>query len=298
MLLENHSEWEILYFIFDIVDTLLKHIDPLVKKKLLGNPVSKGGRPLQLSLAAIISFGIFRYVLAIHDVKHYHRHLVCHYNGELGRIPNYQNFNRLLNQALPWVIFIMQYLMQLQKQYSEGPYFIDATPLKVCGNKRIFSHKVCEGFANRGKSSMGWFFGFKLHAVVNTVGDILSMIITPGNVNDRTPVLTLLKGLKGLVVADAGYLSKKLMQELFEKDIFFITDVKKNMKRLMSKFQHTILKMRQQVEQSFSVLKYRLQAEASVARSPIGYFSRCLFACLTYMIQRLLEKNKHLLCIT
>lgn len=292
MLLEKNSEWEILYFIFDTIDELLKEVTPLVKKKLLGDMTSHGGQSSNLSLEAIISFNIFRYVLSIGEVKPFHRHLLCHYQGELGIIPNYQNFNRLSNQSLGWVIFVLEYLTHRQRQQEGlGPKFIDATPLKVCENQRIFDHRVCKGLAQRGKSSRGWFFGFKLHTVINTQGDLLSLCITPGNTDDRTVVMKLLKQLKGLAVADAGYLSKKLMQKLFEKGIFFLTDVKKNMKRLMATWQHEMLKMRQRVECSFSVLKYRLKAEASVARSPVGYFSRCLYACLTYIVQRCLTKK-------
>jgi hypothetical protein len=286
MLLEHISAWEILYHLFDKIDDIVKVMDKSLKEYLLPKFKSKGGRPSGLSLAAILSFGIFRFFVGIKDIKHYHRYLLSYFSKELGNIPNYPNFNRLMNQALPWAIFLIQWLMHCQRKDSPSDlHFIDSTALKVCTNKRIFDHKVCAGLAQRGKTSLGYFFGFKLHMVCDALGRLVSLLITPGNTDDRKFVLKLLKGLKGLVVADAGYLSKKLMIQLFKQGILFLTGVRKNMKRLLSQAQHQILKLRQRAEGVFSVLKHRLNCEASIARSPVGYISRCIFPCLAYIFQ-------------
>ena len=296
MLLEHLTEWEILYHLFDKIDEIVKVMDMILKKQLLGQFKSKGGRHSGLSLAAILSFGIFRFFVGIKDVKHYHHYLLSYFSRELGIIPNYPNFNRLMNQSLPWAIFLTQWLMQYQRKEAPGDlHFIDSTSLKVCGNKRIFDHKVCAGFARRGKSSMGYFFGFKLHMVCDALGRLVSLMITPGHSDDRKFVLKLLKGLKGLVVADAGYLSKELMTKLFEQGILFLTGVRKNMKRLMTQAQHQLLKLRQRAEGVFSVLKYRLNIEAPIARSLNGYISRCIFPCLTYILQPYLNNRAFIL---
>lgn len=295
MLLEDHSDWEILYYIYDMVDELLKVISPIATQKLLVNQNNRGGRPPQLDLASVISLGIFKFALGVEDTKHYHRILLWHYNDQLGKIPTYANFNRLLNQSLPWIIMILQLLMHRNKSSSEALYFIDSTSLKACENKRIFHHKVLDGIAGRGKTSMGWFYGLKLHMVCNANGDLVSMLFTPGNVDDRRPVKKLLKKLKGLVVADAGYVSATLMKELSLQGITFITDVRKSMKRLMTPTQHALLKLRQRAEIVFSNIKYRLSAVQTKARSPVGYLRRCIFACLTYLFQRsLLTESKQL----
>ena len=291
MLLEQISEWKILYHLFDKIDEIVKVMDKTLKKHLLPKFKSKGGRPSGLSLAAILSFGIFRFFIGIKDIKHYHHYLLSYFSRELGRIPNYPNFNRLRNQSLPWAIFLIQWLMQCQRKEAPGDlHFIDSTSLKVCSNKRIFDHKVCAGFAQRGKASMGYFFGFKLHMVCDALGRLVSLMITPGHTNDRKFVLNLLKGLKGLVVADAGYLSEKLMSQLFKQGILFLTGVRKNMKRLMTQAQHQLLKLRQRAEGVFSVLKYRLNIEAPIARSMMGYISRCIFPCLAYILKPYLEQ--------
>lgn len=294
MLLANCNEWETLYHIFDQIDDLLKAMSASLKRKLLSDLKPKGGRPSGLSLQAILAFGIFRFAAGVKDVKHHHRKLLSSYSKELGKIPNYGNFNALMNQATPYVIFLLQWICYVNRSKQEGLHFMDSTPLKVCENKRIFDHKVCEDLAQRGKSSMGWFFGFKLHVVCDSLGRLVSLLITPGNTDDRKFVLKLLKGLKGLCIADAGYVSKKLMHELYEQGLLLLTDVRNSMKRLMTETQHALLKQRQRIEGVFSCLKHRLKAEASIARSPLGYLSRCLYACLTFALSKELEMT-HLL---
>jgi len=291
MLLANCSEWETLYHIFDQIDNLLKTMSTSLRRKLLSDLRPKGGRPPGLSLQAILALGIFRFATGVKDVKHFHRKLLSSYSEELGRIPNYGNFNTLMNQATPYVIFLLQWICYLNKSKQDGLTFMDSTSLKVCENKRIFDHQVCEGLAERGKSSMGWFFGFKLHVVCDSLGRLVSLLLTPGNTDDRKFVLKLLKGLKGLCIADAGYVSKKLMQELYQQGLLLLTDVRNAMKRLMTETQHALLKQRQRIEGVFSCLKHRLKAEASIARSPLGYLSRCLYACLTFALSKELEMN-------
>mgnify|MGYP001577568995 CR=1 FL=1 len=187
MLLANCNEWETLYHIFDQIDHLLKAMSASLKRKLLSDFRPKGGRPSGLSLEAILAFGIFRFATGVKDVKHYHRKLLSSYSQELGRIPNDGNFNTLMNQAVPYVIFLLQWIGYCNKSSNDGLYFMDSTPLKVC-----------EDLAQRGKSSMGWFFGFKLHVVCDSLGRLVSLLMTPGNTDDRKFVLKLLKGLKGL----------------------------------------------------------------------------------------------------
>ena len=85
--------------------------------------------------------------------------------------------------------------LSTRKGRCTGIAFIDSTPLAVCDNHRIATHKVFEGLAMRGKTSMGWFFGFKRHLIVNDEGELLAFRLTPGNVDDRQPVARLAAGL-------------------------------------------------------------------------------------------------------
>lgn len=108
--------------------------------------------------------------------------------------------------------------------------FIDSTSLHVCDPKRISAHRVFAADARRGKTSMGWFFGFKLHLVVNDRGELLACCLTPGNVDDRTPVPHLVKRLRGKLIGDRGYISAPLAGLLFEQGLQLITRLRKNMK--------------------------------------------------------------------
>jgi hypothetical protein len=94
-----------------------------------------------------------------------------------------------------------------------GISFLDATTLDVCDNRRIGQPKVFDGLAKRGKSSMGWFFGFKLHLIFNDRGELLNMTLTPGNVDDRVPVPDMVKDLFGKIFADKGYISQPLFEQ-------------------------------------------------------------------------------------
>ena len=110
-----------------------------------------------------------------------------------------------------------------------GISFVDSTPLHVCRNQRILIHKTFKGLAKRGKSSMGWLFGFKLHLIINDKGEILNFMFTPGNVDDREPLKQgkFLENIKEKLCADKGYIGQALFENLFLNSIQFVTKVKK-----------------------------------------------------------------------
>jgi hypothetical protein len=100
----------------------------------------------------------------------------------------------------------------------------------VCHNRRIKQHRDTPGLAERGKDSVDWFFGFKLHLVVTDQGDLLACRLTPGNVDDRRPVPELAQRLFGKLVGDKGYLSKDLVARLVQQGLELLTPIKRNMK--------------------------------------------------------------------
>jgi hypothetical protein len=148
-----------------------------------------------------------------------------------------------------------------------GISFIDATCLKACHNRRISSHRVFNNLAARGKTSVDWFFGFKLHLVVNEVGELLNLQITPGNTDDRKPVPDLLKSLFGKVFADRGYVSQASAQQLFQDfGIEFFAKPKRNMKNhLMLLTDKLLARKRSIIETIIDQLKNISQIEHSRA---------------------------------
>ena len=153
-----------------------------------------------------------------------------HLASEFPQLVSYGRFVQLTPGVL---VPLCAYLVSRYGQCTSIS-FIDSTPIAVCHNRRIRSHRVFEGVAKRGRSSLNWLFGFKLHTIINNQGELLACNPTLGNVDDRTAVPELVKNLFGKLIGDKGYLSKALFAELFAQDIQLITRSKKNMKnRLM-----------------------------------------------------------------
>jgi hypothetical protein len=162
-----------------------------------------------------------------HTFKAYYMEYVqVHLSSEFPRLVSYQRFVALIPSVL------VPLLAYLQSRYGActGISFVDSTSLEVCDPKRISQHRVFTADGKRGKTSTGWFYGFKLHLAVNDRGELLSCCLTPGNVDDRTPVPTLVKHLHGKLFSDRGYISAPLTQLLFEQGLHPITRLRKNMK--------------------------------------------------------------------
>jgi len=133
--------------------------------------------------------------------------------------PKLLSYSRFL-EVMPRVLVPLCGYFTHLKGKPTGISFVDSTSLKVCHNLRIPRHKVFEGIAARGKGTMGWFYGFKLHRIINHLGDILAVKLTPGNVDDRKPVPELTNNVFGKLYGDKGYISKALAGTLFEKGEF------------------------------------------------------------------------------
>jgi hypothetical protein len=292
MLMETQDEQTVLVTRYVMIDDLLKAFGKQFGQRPMLPGKASCGRPSGLTVSEWITLGVFRYALQVKDMKHFWRHIYSHYHKDFPGLPNYQNFVAGVNRTTPYVILLLQWLLYKNREQAKDPFFVDATSLKVCENWRISSHKVCQDIARMGKTTLGWFFGFKLHMVVDELGNMLSILITPGNTDDRKFLLKLFRGLKGIAVGDAGYVSEKAFKELLKQGTHLFTAMKKNMKRVASASQDGLLTMRQRIEISFSTLKYRLQQAVTVARSVGGYFSRWLYACLSYNLFRMAEPLK------
>ena len=164
---------------------------------------------------------------------------------------------------------------------------MDSTALSVCDNHRIHNHKVFAQVAQRGKGSMGWFYGFKLHLVVNDCGELLACQITPGNVDDREPVPALSRRLFGKLIADRGYISKALFEQLLDTfGVQLITKLRKNMKnRLMPWMDKLLLRKRAIIESIIDQLKNVSQIEHTRHRSPVNCFVNILAGLIAYCHQ-------------
>ena len=167
-----------------------------------------------------------------------------------------------------------------------GISYIDATSIAVCHPKRISRNKVFAGIAKLSKSTYGWFFGFKLHLVINEKGEIQGVTLTKGNVDDRKPVPSLTKKLTGLLFGDKGYIKKDLFLELFDRGLKLVTKVKKGMKNmLMSLNEKILLRKRSIVETVFDNLKNKFEIEHTRHRSPVNCLIHILFTLVAYSLK-------------
>lgn len=213
---------------------------------------------------------------------YYLEHVQVHLTSEFPHLVSYPRFVALIPRMM------LPLLAYVQSRYGActGISFIDSTSLEVCNPKRISGHRVFAADARRGKTSMGWVFGFKLHLAVNDRGELLACCLTPGNVDDRTPVAHMVKRLRGKLFGDRGYISAPLSQLLFEQGLQLITRLRKNMKnRLMPLSDKLLLRKRAIIEAIIDQLKNISQIEHSRHRSPTNFVVHLIAGLIAYCHQ-------------
>jgi hypothetical protein len=213
---------------------------------------------------------------------YYTEHVQVHLTSEFPHLVSYTRFVALIPRMM------IPMLAYLQSRYGActGISFIDSTSLAVCHPKRISRHRVFAADAKRGKTSMGWFYGFKLHLAVNDRGELLACCLTPGNVDDRKPVPRMVKRLRGKLFGDRGYISTSLTELLFEQGLHLITRLRKNMKnRVMHLSDKLLLRKRSIIESIIDQLKNISQIEHSRHRSPANFVVHLIAGLLAYTHQ-------------
>ena len=216
-------------------------------------------------------------------LKHFYlEHVSKHLRHLFPELVSYNRFVELEKEvAIPLALFIKKVLLGK----CTGISFVDSSPLRVCKNQRIHIHKTFKGIAQRGKCSMGWFFGFKLHLICNEKGELLNFMITPGDVDDRKPLdqKAFVEFLYGKLVGDKGYIGKELFQRLFVDGNQLITKLKSNMKgALMTMSDRLLTRKRAIIETVNDELKNIAQVEHSRHRSFDNFMVNMLGALAAY----------------
>ncbi len=248
--------------LFCDVDDFCLHFEPEWQKRLLNHGGTRRRRAKNLCLSEIMTILIAFHSCHYRNFKHFYiDYVVQHWKSAFPKLPSYQRFVEWMPSTL---IPLCVYLKRCFGSCT-GISFVDATSLKVCHNRRIKRHKVFDGLAQRGKTSVDWFFGFKLHLVVNEFGQLLNAQLTPGNTDDRRPVPDLLQGLFGKFFADRGYVSQKLANQLLEDfGIQFFAKPRRNMKnKLMCLHDKLLSRQRSIIETINDQLKNISQIEHS-----------------------------------
>ena len=270
--------------IFCIADDFCKVFDAQMEKYTIkSNLKRKYHRESTMSKAEIMVIIILFHSSGFRCLKHFYKEYVCvHLRHLFPKVVSYNRFVELQKTvAIPLAIFIKKVLLGK----CTGISFVDSTPLRVCRNQRILIHKTFKGIAQRGKCSMGWFFGFKLHLICNEKGELLNFMITPGDIDDRKPLeyKAFVDFIYGKHVGDKGYIGKNLFDKLFVDGIQLITKLKSNMKGSIMKISdRLLLRKRAIIETVNDELKNIAQVEHSRHRSFDNFIVNTLGALAAY----------------
>lgn len=266
--------------IFYLIDEFCQEFEISIQKHIIGN---KPKRKPTMSCSEVITLLVMFHSGGYRNMKHFYlfyvqKHLIHHFPQTV----SYNRFVELMQAAtLPMTIFMKTCCLG----DGTGISFIDSTPIRVCKNKRIKRNKVFDGLAKIGKSTMGYFFGFKLHIVINDKGELLNFALTQGNVDDREPLKNknFINALKGKLYADKGYVSRTLTNILFLDGLHLITSIRNNMKNTLMELKDKILlRKRSVIETINDELKNMCQIEHSRHRSFANFITNLISGLIAY----------------
>jgi len=246
----------------------------------------KFGRKAKLNLAEAATISLLRSEYNIRTWKGLYKLLKTKFDSEFN-LPNYKNFVESMNRNAAILLVLINALLQMNEKQAGVIKLVDSTPLPVCKNKRIKKHKTMKRLASRKKSTMGWFYGLKLHIVSDLMGNILMIKFTTGSVDDREILDKFLDKLSNsLIIADAGYVSAKLTKKAAKNHNILLTVIRNNMKKITTPLHNYLLNLRPRVETVFSILKEKLGLVTSLPRSEMGYLAHYIHCIFGYMAIR------------
>ena len=272
--------------IFCEIDDFCKEIDRYCTHKLLTGPTrGRRGPRGQLAISEIMTILVMFHMVRFRDFKTFYTNFLSRYwQSYFPRLPCYERFVELMKR----VIFPMTLFTQIKGGKRTGIYYIDSSCLPVCHLKRSKRHKTFDHLAQYGRTSVGWFFGLKLHIVTNHHGELIAFKITQGHRHDSKVATDLLSSLKGLAFGDKGYISQKLFDILFAKGLKLITRQRKNMqKKILDTFETQLLNQRNIIETVINHLKHHYQVWHTRHRSVLNAMTHLISALAAYAIEPL-----------
>lgn len=275
---------EKLIHMFILLDDFYKAFCTWQESIQMGKPNKKGGRRSELAESEVLTILIYYHYSGYKCFAYYYKDMVLEgvLRDYFPKAVSYNRFIELIPDQLALLYMFLKFCALSSRQ--TGTYFADSKKLPVCHNLRIHSHKVFAGIAQRGKSSTGWFYGLKLHLLINEYGEIINFIITPGNITDNNDkaLHTLLGGCQGKCYADKGYLTK-LFEELYEQGLHLITKLRKNMKNKLLLLSDKIkLKHRALIESVNDLLMSVFDIDHTRHRSPVNAIAHAFSGLIAY----------------
>ena len=266
--------------IYYSVDNFCKKFKDKWEKHLIDNGLKKRNRKSKLSHSEIMTIIILFHQSHYRNFKHFYLEYVCKYLK--ADFPNLVSYNRFVELQKSVLLHLCCFLHTMKGEKT-GIYFIDSTSLDVCNINREHQNRVFKGLAEKSKSTMGWFYGFKLHLVINDKGEIMACNLTGAKTDDRSVVDILTQGLTGKLVGDKGYIKKSLSENLLNRGLHLITKTKKNMKNsLMPMINKVLLRKRAIIETVNDQLKNISQIEHTRHRSVFNFATNIISGILAY----------------
>lgn len=267
--------------LFCIVDDFMKNFMPEYTKKLLSEEFIKI-KDSSMNLSEIMTILIYFHYSGYRTFKQFYKQYV--FNIFKTEFPKLLSYNRFVEIEKSVTVPLVCFMRSIAGQET-GIYFVDSTSLSVCHNLREKSNKVFKNIAAKGKTSTGWFFGFKLHLICNEIGEIVRFSLTKGNVDDRVPVPGLTDELKGILIGDRGYIKAELFTALYERGLRLLTKIKSNMKnKLMPLMDKLLLRKRAIIETINDQLKNISQIEHTRHRSPLNFIVNLISGLIAYQL--------------
>jgi len=284
--------------IFYEIDEFCKQFEKQIERRLLSDGKNKRNRAFQLSLSEVMTIMVCYHESGYKTFKDfYEKHVLVYMKADFHPLVSYNRFLELRQNALAPLLMFLQ-LNGLRR--CTGISYVDSFPLKACHIKRSYSHKIFKGLAQKGKTSVGWFYGFKLHVVINHLGEIVAFCISPGNVSDNNEnvLIKLTKKVFGKLFGDKGYLiNKELFKKLYSKGVHLFTKIRKNMEnKLLSIQDKLLLRKRGTIESVGSILKESESLEHTRHRSLSGFFAHVIATLVAYSFRQnkpsIIDKSK------
>ena len=269
--------------IFCEIDDFMQEFDEEYKKRLLTNKEERVKYNSRLTLSEVMTILVYYHSYGNRTFKDFYLKTVC--RDLKSCFPNLVSYNRFIELIPTALIPLIAFLKLKRMVKSDTITFIDSTKIRVCHNKRIKRNRTFKGMAEIGKSTMGWFYGFKLHIAITETGELCGVKLTKGNIDDRDKDVLeeVLKNVSGKLYADKGYISKRLFDALFEKGITLVTSIRKNMKnKLMPLLDKLLLRKRSVIETINDQLKNMCDIEHTRHRSPINFMVNMVAGLIRY----------------
>ena len=269
---------------YHLVDEFLKEYDSVIKSHSLeeGAPKKRRNRKFTMSNSEIMTILILFHSSSFRNLKHFYLFVRAHMQKDF---PHTASYNRFVK--LQWKVCIHLAIFLETKSLGQctGISFIDSTPIRSCHIKRKRQHKTFNEFDRKVKSTLGWFYGFKLHLIINDKEGLLDFLLTPGNVDDRAPLkyMSFHKRIFGKLFGDRGYISKDLFEQLFIDGVHLVTRLKKGMKNaLMLQHDKIMLRKRSLIETVNDQLKNICQIEHTRQRCFPNFIINLLSALVAF----------------